>query len=348
MDDDHPSENSTEASQDQTVQLPPINLVPGGTTKLYRPGLSWFISRLVFPRGELQTRSELEDMLRSELSDAEELWQSDEQLVRFMADPDSHMDYWNALGDASPYRWAALFATFCSAFLNEEQPLDGEQREVMLWRVACCRTMLLFTGHLEKLAWRGYLNFGADVLADALNAWDASDKNEPEDYWQAFLEERPYLINLVFPGPVAVHQGRAYLGGKRIDNTGGKVVDFLLEHSIGGNAALLEIKRPATDLLMKTPYRGDDIYVPSRELVGAVSQILNYRDTVMTGGVITPLHVFMPSCVVLVGNYASELNNEEKRRSFELYRSSLSGVTVITYDELFTKLKGILDVLRGQ
>lgn len=70
---------------------------------------------------------------------------------------------------------------------------------------------------------------------------------QAEDYWQTILQDQPYLISLIFPGPVAVHTGKAYLGGKKVDNTGGKIVDFLdflLEHSIGGNAALLEIKRP--------------------------------------------------------------------------------------------------------
>jgi hypothetical protein len=51
--------------------------------------------------------------------------------------------------------------------------------------------------------------------------------------------------------------------------------------------------------------------------------------------------------MVLMGNYARELDSSEKRRSFELYRSSLNGVSIITYDELFTRLEKILDVLRG-
>lgn len=56
----------------------------------------------------------------------------------------------------------------------------------------------------------------------------------------------------------------------------------------------------------------------------------------------------MPSCVVLIGNYGAELDSSAKRRSFELYRSSLSGVSVVTYDELFDRLKKILEVLRGE
>jgi Shedu protein SduA, C-terminal len=185
--------------------------------------------------------------------------------------------------------------------------------------------MLMFTRHIEELAWRGCRNFGADTLAEALTDWENSDTNEAEDYWQTFLQDRPYLISLISPGPVAVHAGKAFLGGKKVDNTGGKIVDFLLEHSIGGNAALLEIKRPATKLLKETAYRGSDIYAPSTDLAGSVSQILNYRDTLMTGN-ISPLHVVMPSCMVLIGNYGSELDSPEKRRSLELFRSSLNGV----------------------
>lgn len=110
--------------------------------------------------------------------------------------------------------------------------------------------------------------------------------------------------NTIPPGQTrpTIKKGRKLpLGGKKIDNTGAQIVDFLLEHSIGGHAALLEIKRPGTTLLMKTPYRGSEIYSPSSEVVGSVSQILNYRDTIMTGN-ISPLDVFVPSCIVLVGN----------------------------------------------
>jgi hypothetical protein len=325
-------------------------MVPGGSVKLSRAGLSWFVAGLVFADDDPKTHAELVSKLAEEVEEAKRLLESTEGFAEFMADPEGHADFLDRFGDqdASPEKWASLFVAFGSALVNEneEEPLGDELRQVVMWRLAKIRTMLLFTRHIEDLAWRGYQNFGADVLAEALTAWDTSDKNESEEHWQTFLQDQPYLISLIFPGPVAVHTGKAYLGGKKVDNTGGKIVDFLLEHSIGGNAALLEIKRPATKLLMGTAYRGSDIYAPSTELIGSVSQILNYRDTIMTGNV-SPLDVFMPSCMVLVGNYASELDSAEKRRSFELYRSSLNGVSIITYDELFTRLKKILDVLRG-
>jgi hypothetical protein len=45
--------------------------------------------------------------------------------------------------------------------------------------------------------------------------------------------------------------------------------------------------------------------------------------------------------VVLAGNYGGELASDDKSRCFELYRSSLNGVSVITYDELFSRLQKI-------
>ena len=304
---------------------------------------------MVFADGDPQTKSELVNKLAKEIGDANRLLESVEGFAEFIADPEGHADFFDRFADqdASPEKWAAMLVVFGSALLNEEEPLDDELRQVVLWRLAKCRTMLMFTTNLEELAWRGYRNFGADTLAEALTAWELSDKTETEEHWQTFLQDRPYLISLISPGPVAVHAGKAFLGGKKVDNTGGKIVDFLLEHSIGGNAALLEIKRPATKLLKEAAYRGSDIYAPSTDLAGSLSQILNYRDTIMTGH-ISELHVFMPACMVLIGNYSSELDSAEKQRSFELFRSCLNGVAIVTYDELFAQLKKILDVLRGE
>jgi hypothetical protein len=333
-----------------TIHLQPITLMPGGPTRFSRAGMSWFVAQLLFVDDDPQTKSELNERLSAEVDEAKGLLESDEQFAQFITNPTNHSDYVTTLSrqdPSSPRKWAALFAIWGLALLSADDSLDNDSRQLILWRLGKIRAMLLFTRHIEELAWRGYQNFRADVLSEALTAWDQSAKNEPEEYWQTFLEDQPYLISLIFPGPVAIHQGKAYVGGKRVDNTRGKIVDFLLEHSISGNAALLEIKRPATNLLTRTPYRGHDIYAPSSDLVGAVSQILTYRDTIVTENPST-LNVFVPSCVVLIGNYGGELDSDEKSRCFELYRSSLNGVSIVTYDELFSRLQKILDLLHAE
>lgn len=348
---DEQSSDSDEASgKTITVTIPPLSLIPGTGTQLSREGLSWFMKQLVFRDGDPRTHADLMAAVEKEVEQLREIAESTEGFAEFAADQEGHPDFIDELLkrlDSSPEKWATAFFLYGSLLVQENGQFDEELRLPFLWRIAKFRSMFLFASQIQDLAWRGYRNYGVDVLVEALAAWEASDKTEIEEHWQEFLQDRPYLINLIFQGPVVVHTGKAYLGGKKVDNTGGQIVDFLLENSIGGNAALLEIKRPGTKLLMRTAYRGDEIYAPSSELTGSVSQILNYRDTIMTGN-ISPLDVFMPSCVVLVGNYGAELDSPAKRRSFELYRSSLNGVSVVTYDELFDRLKKILDVLRGE
>jgi hypothetical protein len=60
-----------------------------------------------------------------------------------------------------------------------------------------------------------------------------------------------------------------------------------------------------------------------------------------------PPDAFDSRCVVIAGN-TDELDNDAKRRSFELYRSSQSRSDVVTYDELFRKTRTLIDLLEGQ
>jgi hypothetical protein len=50
--------------------------------------------------------------------------------------------------------------------------------------------------------------------------------------------------------------------------------------------------------------------------------------------------------VVVAGN-AQELNTPAKKECFEAQRAQLSDVRVITYDELFTKLRVTTTLLEG-
>jgi hypothetical protein len=49
------------------------------------------------------------------------------------------------------------------------------------------------------------------------------------------------------------------------------------------------------------------------------------------------LEVLNPQCVVLAGNRGTELRDDLKAKSFELYRENLTNVMVVTFDELFRK-----------
>jgi hypothetical protein len=51
------------------------------------------------------------------------------------------------------------------------------------------------------------------------------------------------------------------------------------------------------------------------------------------------LNTFNPRRVVIIGNYYREMTDPRKIKSFELFRTALSGVDIITFDELFAKVE---------
>jgi hypothetical protein len=107
-----------------------------------------------------------------------------------------------------------------------------------------------------------------------------------------------------------------------------RLVDYLFLHESSREAVLVEIKAPIAKLL-GTKYRG--IYRPSREIVGAVVQALDYRTTLVKNhGAITEgtgynIATVSPKCVVIARNGSAELNTPEKRRSFEYLQVLLQG-----------------------
>lgn len=163
-----------------------------------------------------------------------------------------------------------------------------------------------------------------------------------ESKWQSFFLANPFILNLAFAIPAMMVQGQAYAGGKRLNGSGGKVIDFLCASVSTGNLALIEIKKPGTELLGRTPYRGDDIYGLSTDLGGAIAQVLDQRFRLQSELPIMKntmnrydIHSFAVRCIIIAGVTPQE---HQQRKSFELVRNTLSDVTVITFDELLARL----------
>ena len=198
--------------------------------------------------------------------------------------------------------------------------------------------MLVFKEHLEEVVWMGQ---SAKRVVDILRTWDNNKTNADEGFWQITFRENVYAISQVFAVPLVFIQEAAYVGGMSIDRRNAKLVDYLFSQESSREAVLVEIKTPATKLLAK--YRGT--YRPSPELSGAVMQVLDYRGTLsknltsVVEGSVHQLNVFSPKCVVVIGNGALELDNDHKRRAFELFRSNSKDVEIVTYDELFRKIE---------
>jgi len=192
---------------------------------------------------------------------------------------------------------------------------------------------------------------GLEALKRALATWDANADNPDEEFWQRTLTDHSFVLEQVFSWPTTVVKGKAYVGGKSVLNTGGNIVDFLVKNYLTHNAALVEIKTPATHLLGRR-YR-DGVYNISDELSGSVLQVANYRYSLqrefysLSHGLPGGLEAFEPRCVVIIGSTVELQNAEDKLRALELFRTQVTGVGIITFDELFEKTRRLVQVLES-
>ena len=182
--------------------------------------------------------------------------------------------------------------------------------------------------------------------------------NTSEEYWQSeILEKYPWIISQLFSTPCTLFRSKAYIGGTSIEHHGGNVIDFIYQNELTNNLALVEIKKPSTDLLGGS-YR-NHCYSLSSELSGAVNQVLSYRHSLMTklaqlkmDSPGSEFEAFNPQCIVIIGT-TSEFDklDAEKRgvavSTFENFRNALNGVAIVTFDELLRKIEDLIGVLGG-
>jgi hypothetical protein len=176
-------------------------------------------------------------------------------------------------------------------------------------------------------------------------------ENSAESNWQVLLQNESWAIGQLYSEPVVLLQGQAYVGGKNIRNRKGNIADFLYRNSITNNCIIVEIKRPDTPLVVDDSTSRNNIMNISKEVTGAVQQVLQNRysiakDYSVLVGDAPEFSIFSPRLLLVVGN-SSSLDNEEKQKSFELYRGQLRDVDVVTCDELVEKAKTVLRLLRS-
>jgi hypothetical protein len=56
------------------------------------------------------------------------------------------------------------------------------------------------------------------------------------------------------------------------------------------------------------------------------------------------LETFRPKCLVIAGNYVEQIKSDKQKRSFELFRSALADVEILTFDEFFRKIEQLAEL----
>jgi len=174
-------------------------------------------------------------------------------------------------------------------------------------------------------------------------------QNLNESKWQKMMEENPFIINMAFGSPVVKIQEQAYIGGRKLSGQGEKITDFLFKNITTNNAAIVEIKKPSSPLLAARPYR-KNIYAPSTELVAAMNQVMdqiyNFGKSIANikeNSRLNDLETYSVTGYLIMGRSVADV---DQNKSFELFRGNSKNIQILTFDEMLTKLKFLLDFLQ--
>jgi hypothetical protein len=183
----------------------------------------------------------------------------------------------------------------------------------------------------------------------ALEIWQRNKLNSQEvEFWQPFFKDNFWIISQIFSCPIVLYDDEFYAGGiYQGSMKGGKNIDFLGQNKLSKNVVIIEIKHPKISLVSKTVYTGRrGIYPMSSDFMGALSQTLNQKDTIQK---FYQKHaeysVFNPKTILIIGSEENEKMNEDQRACFELFKNSNKEIEIITFDELFEKIKNLRSLL---
>lgn len=186
------------------------------------------------------------------------------------------------------------------------------------------------------------------TLSEMIERYEALlGQDLPEKRWQEFFESHRFVLGLAFARSVQLLHTQFHAQTPAVDGAGAQIGDFLLRQT-GRGLAIVEIKKPGTELLSQTAYRNEQVFAPSRELGGAITQTLIQQNALR---VEWPQHFLKDrrlrdsgpesiKCVVIAGKLPTD---EHQLASFEAFRNACKDVEVLTFDELLAKLKYIRD-----
>ncbi|MEJ7639478.1 MAG: Shedu anti-phage system protein SduA domain-containing protein [Singulisphaera sp.] len=165
-------------------------------------------------------------------------------------------------------------AEYTADIVSSAAERDGAISVAMAaWSAGVAASLLRFKLHFEEAAYRGH---SLEKIHWLISEWSKNQTNDSEAFWQELLLSRPFALSQLFAAPVVIHGEQFLVGGVRAGGQHGKIVDYLLRNKLTDAAVIVELKTPTDPLLYKKEYR-QDVFPPSRELSGAVMQVLEQR-----------------------------------------------------------------------
>jgi chorismate mutase len=258
-------------------------------------------------------------------------------------DPDTH-SY-----KERPYEPGTMFKMVGGTRANQTV-LKGKDRKALLSAVAANANAIAQRDPQEFVQLQKDIEVvSLDRLIDSMGRY--IKRNVKEADWQKLLEVNPFLLSMLFGQPIVMLQAGASVGGTTLAGPGNKIADFLTQHSQSYNASIVELKRAGMDLLLASDYNLG-VFAPSSDLTKAVVQVLDQRLKLANevAGIkhrsrIHNLETYAVDCVIVAGTFPTK---PDRMASFEMYRSQLKDVRIITYDELLERVKTLREQLSGE
>lgn len=184
-----------------------------------------------------------------------------------------------------------------------------------------------------------------------------------EALWQLFFEKNRWVfgygLSYFFVTGFEGRKLEQVVQGHNLLERGKRADGLMKTRGIINSLCFVEIKTHNTDLLESSAYR-PGCWAPSRALAGAVAQVQATVSAAMQRlhGLIQPaqddgtptgetVFNYKPRAFIVIGTTAEFAGdtgvNAEKVRSFELYRNSIVGIEIFTFDELYERSKFIVD-----
>ncbi|MFZ2545126.1 MAG: Shedu immune nuclease family protein [Candidatus Saccharimonadales bacterium] len=173
-----------------------------------------------------------------------------------------------------------------------------------------------------------------------------------EAFWQKFFETYPWILEAALSASMFMMNGETYLGGKLPDGrngVGGVATDYLFGDESTKSFAVVDIKKPDSDLVGPI-YRGtagsgqeSEIYSMHHELSGGLVQVRTQITVAVEdfqsvlGKGYENINRVHPRGVLISGTLADL--TPKQADSFNQFRKGFGDVTVITYDEVLSRIK---------
>lgn len=185
----------------------------------------------------------------------------------------------------------------------------------------------------------------SEALAAFTNHLREKDWDEPK--WQKFFEQNTWIFGagLAYRFLHLITSQPDY-GGGSVMGRGTQKGDFLMATAAAAAkyTVLVDIKRPDS-LLVTRPYR-NGAYEPGRHLVGGVCQLqANCHTWVVEGSQQDSnrddledqdIFTYEPKAILVIGD-TRQLDDRDKKGTFELFRRNLHNPEIVTYDELLER-----------